>query len=345
MKVSICIPQYNRIRFLLQSLETIARQDYPDLEVVISDDCSTDDTQQRIAALIPGYPFPVVYHRNEKNLGYDANYRRCIELATGDYCFVIGNDDTLNGEDAISFLVAFLQQNGCPEIGFTNFVEFADPSNITRRAETTAVLGAGYEAALKYYSCFSFVGGLVYRKTEFDKYNTSKHDGSIYAQMYLGCLMISSGCRLFSIERPLVIKDLEVDGKERKSYKDTLARKWKDYRAENGGLPSVIHVLISAFTDAGNISQDVIYHIFKRIYTFTYPYWILDYKNNGAFPAAVGLVSGMRPARNADFNLLSFGNKLKLRSFYSVASVAALCIPSSLFMKMKQRLYRFAKRK
>jgi glycosyltransferase involved in cell wall biosynthesis len=344
MKVSICIPQYNRIRFLLQSLETIAGQDYPELEVVISDDCSTDDTQERITSLIPGYRFPIVYHRNQQNLGYDANYRKCIELATGEYCLVIGNDDTLNGSDAVSFLVSFLKSNDHPEIGFSNFVEASDPSKITRRAETTAVLGSGYQVALKYYSCFSFVGGLIYKKSAFDKFNTSKHDGSIYAQMYLGCLMISSGCRLFSIERPLVIKDLEVEGKERKSYKDTLARTWKDYKVENGGLPSVIHVLISAFRDAGQLSQDVIYHIFKRIYTVTYPYWIVDYKNNGALPAAVGLVSGMRPARNNDFGLLSFGNKLKLRGYYSLASFAALCVPAGLFMKMKEKLYRFAKK-
>src|SRR5687768_16156778 len=116
MKVSICIPQYNRIRFLLQSLEVIAQQDYASLEVVISDDCSTDDTQERISNLVPGYRFPIVYHRNPANLGYDANYRKCIELATGDYCLVIGNDDTLNGADAVSFLVDFLEKNDQPEI-------------------------------------------------------------------------------------------------------------------------------------------------------------------------------------------------------------------------------------
>jgi len=345
MKVSICIPQYNRIKYLLQSLEIISRQDYPNIEVVVSDDCSTDETREQITKLVPLYKFPILYHRNSRNLGYDANYRKSIELATGDYCLVIGNDDTLNGEDAVSFLVNFLTHNNYPEIGFSNFVEAAQPSITVQRAYATALLGTGYRVALQYYSCFSFVGGLIYKKSEFDKFNTSKHDGSIYAQMYLGCLMISSGCRLFSIERPLVIKDLEVDGKERKSYKDTIARRWKDYRAQDGGLASVIHVLLSAFRDAGKISQDVVYHIFKRIYTVTYPHWILDYKSNGALPAAVGLVSGMRPGRNLDFGLLSFGNRIKLRLYYSLYSVASLCIPSFLFMKMKQRLYRFAKKR
>lgn len=40
MKISICIPQYNRIAFLLKNLEYIAKQTYSNIEVVISDDCS-----------------------------------------------------------------------------------------------------------------------------------------------------------------------------------------------------------------------------------------------------------------------------------------------------------------
>src|SRR3954463_5705563 len=116
MKLSICIPQYNRIDYLLQSLKTIEEQTYDQIEVVISDDCSTDETKEKIAALVPIYRFPIVYNRNKKNLGYDANYRKCIELATGDYCLLIGNDDGINGKDRIQHLVEFLKQNDLPEI-------------------------------------------------------------------------------------------------------------------------------------------------------------------------------------------------------------------------------------
>ena len=52
MKISICIPQYNRINYLLKSLSIIERQLYPDIEIVISDDCSTDDTRSADNGLI-----------------------------------------------------------------------------------------------------------------------------------------------------------------------------------------------------------------------------------------------------------------------------------------------------
>lgn len=330
---------------MLKSLAIIEHQTYPDLEIVVSDDCSSDNTEQEIRSLMLRYRYPLIYHRNEKNMGYDANYRKCIELATGDYCLVIGNDDSLNDIHDMQYLVDFLKQHNNPEIGFCNFVEDHDRSIVIPRANSTGVLGTGTDVAVKNYSCFSFVGGLIYKKSAFDQFNTSKHDGSIYAQMYLGCLMIASGCRLFSIEKPLVVKDLAGDEQERKSYREVIAKKWKDHHVVDGGLPSVINVLISAFRDAGVLTQDIIYKIFKRIYTVTYPFWLIDYRVNGALPEAAGLLRGMRPARNENLKLLSGLNRPRLVFYYMTYSAIGLLTPVFVYKKLKTRIYKFFKKK
>ncbi|PWU00005.1 MAG: hypothetical protein C5B52_09535 [Bacteroidetes bacterium] len=344
MKISICIPQYNRIHFLLQALAIIEEQTYSNIEVVVSDDCSSDDTPEEIGRLKSIYKYPIVYHRNSRNLGYDANYRQSVALATGEYCIVIGNDDSIFGKDSIHNLVEFIKENQYPEIGFANFVEAKNTGVTIHRARTTEVLGSGPDVAMNYYSCFSFVGGLIYKKSAFDQYNTSKHDGSIYAQVYLGCLMIASGCRLFSIKEPIVIKDLEVKEEERKSYKDVIARKWKDYKMEQGGLPSVINVLIDAFRDARVLTPAIIFKIFRRIYGVTYPHWILDYKSNGAFPAAMGLVHGLWPGKLDNFRLLSFFNRAKIRIIYFFVSVTALLTPVFVYQAIRTRLYDWMKK-
>ncbi|RYE58777.1 MAG: glycosyltransferase family 2 protein [Sphingobacteriales bacterium] len=344
MKISVCIPQYNRIAFLLKSLEIITRQTYRELEIVISDDCSTDNTQQEILDLIPAYKYPVIYHRNQKNLGYDKNYRQCIELATGEYVIVIGNDDTLNPAQGIEQLAEFLIKNDKPDLGFCNFIEESSGNTLIERAQATKMLGTGYGVAMQSYSCFSFVGGLIYKKESFNRFNSSKHDGSIYAQMYLGSLMVAAGCRLFSIHEPLVIKDIVLDKIQRNSYKDTLPKSWKEYRVADGGLPSVMNVLIDAFRDAGVLQQSLIYSIFKRIYTVTFPFWIVDYKENGSFAAAFGLVSGLKPGRNKNFALLNGANRFKIRVFYNLMSITAMCTPVFLFNMMKQKLYRYLKK-
>jgi glycosyltransferase involved in cell wall biosynthesis len=345
MKISICVPQYNRIQFLLKSLEIIAQQDYNNIEVVISDDHSTDDTEKRIKALIPVYRYSIKYHKNEKNLGYDANYRQSISLATGEYCIVIGNDDSIFQPDGISRLVKFLEENDSPEIGFSNFVEAADTSKLISRAEKTAVLGTGIETALKNYSCFSFVGGLIYKRQAFMKYNTGKHDGSIYTQMYLGTLMIANGCRLFSIAEPLILKDIESDDRNRISYLDKIAKKWKDLRVVDAGLLSVTNVLISAVEDAKQCTPAIAYRIIKRIYTVTYPFWIEDYKSHGAFVEAVGLMRGLYPARNYNLKKITWFQRRKIYSCYLGATVLAFAIPSSVFNRLKARLYKYAKRR
>lgn len=344
MRLSICIPQYNRIDFLLKNLAMLEQQGYGDLEVVVSDDCSTDNTEKAVSALLSKYKHRLVYHRFNTNQGYDRNFRKCIELATGDYVIVIGNDDTINPAYDLQTLVNFLQQHNYPEVGFANFIEESSGNTLIERAKKTDVLGTGYETAMRYYSCFSFVGGLIYKKDYFNQHNSDKHDGSIYAQIYLGCLMTSKGARLFSIKEPVVIKDIVLEKQERNSYRDVIARKWKDYKVETGGLPSVMNVLIDAFRDAGVLTQPRIYAVFKRIYTVTFPFWIVDYKSNGALPAAVGLVQGLMPSRNENTRLLNFFNRTKVWGWYFFASAAGLLTPVALFRQLKHWLYNKLKR-
>lgn len=344
MKISICIPQYNRIQYLLKSLRQIQLQEYDDIEIVISDDGSTDDTEAEIKRLQSNYKYPVIFHKNEKNLGYDRNYRKSMELATGDYCIVIGNDDSIYEPVSISFLVSFLEKNDYPEIGFCNFVEDNNPGVVVLRAQQTKLLGSGRKTALKYYSCFSFVGGLIYKRSAFNKFNTDKHDGSIYSQIYLGCLMVSSGLRLFSVKEPLVLKDIYMDGKFRHSYRDRIAKKWKDYHVVDGGMPSVINVVINAVRDAGVLNQASVYSSFNRVYSLTYPHWILDYKSNNAVPEAVGLMVGMNPHKNSNFKLLNFYNKTRIYTKYFLSTFIGFITPVFIFKKLKNAIYKFFKK-
>jgi len=343
MKISICIPQYNRIQFLLKNLEIITRQQYKNIEVIISDDCSTDDTQAQLTKLAPTYKYKLTYHRFSENQGYDRNLRKSIELASGDYVIVVGNDDSINDAYDLQNLVDFLTTNQYPEIGYANFIEEGNPT-IFRRAASTTVLGTGREIALQYYSCFSFVGGILFRRDKFLEFNTDKYDGSIYSQIYLATYMVSKGCRLFSISEPLVIKDIQVGEVVRNSYRDTLIRKWKDYKKTDGGLPSVIHVLVAAMQEAGVSTQSIIYRIFRKIYFSTLPYWILDYKSNRAFPNAIAIIHGMYPPSVNDYRQLNFFNRARIFLLYSFMSTGALLFPAFLFKRIKGAVYNFIKK-
>ncbi len=104
----------------------------------------------------------------------------------------------------------FLIHNGLPDLGFCNYCEFSDSSVTTRRAVKTGVLGTGPDVGLTNYSCFSFVAGLIFKRTTFTKFNSNKYDKSIYAQIALAFNMICNGAVLFSIDEPWVRKDITI---------------------------------------------------------------------------------------------------------------------------------------
>jgi len=345
MKISICIPQYNRINLLLKGLRHIANQTYGNIEIVVSDDCSTDDTESEIKEFTKTYKYPIVFFRFEENQGYDRNYRKCIELGTGDYCLVIGNDDTLNENNAIELLVNFLTKNNLPDIGYCNFIEEKDSGNTVQRAMETKVHGSGIDVAIKHANGFSFVGGLIYKKESFDQYNTAKHDGSIYSQMYLGLKMIADGCILFTIKEPLVLKDIHFDdGSFRWSaYRDGLPKGWLEYKRFKSGLLSVMNVLISACKDAKTAKGNYTYTIMKRMYTVTYPYWVIEYKHYGSMAASWALSFEMNPKRNNFTKELSILEKIKIFTYYYIFTSMAFLTPYALFMKFKKGLHKMVR--
>jgi len=344
MKISVCIPQYNRIVFLLANLKHIEQQTYPNIELVISDDCSKDETATEILKIQQSYKYPIVFKRNEKNLGYDRNLRQSLELASGDYCFILGNDDSLNNPGDIEFLVNFLEKNDFPDIGFCNYVEDNDRTILYERATVTGLIGSGYQLALKHSGNFTFVAGLIYKRSSFLKFNTAKFDGSIFIQVYIACMMIASGCKLFSIKEPLVIKDIMAGEEHRNSYRDVIARRWKDYKVVDGGMPSIINVLISSFSEAGVLTQPVIYSIFLRIYGSSYPHWLLDYRSNKAFPEAIGLMVGLYPSKNKHYSKLSFFNKIRIYSRYLFSTLIGIITPVFIFRRLKSTLYKWRKK-
>lgn len=82
--ISIGVPVYNEARFLLQSLEALIHQDYPSIEIIISDNASSDETEKICREFAERYD-KVNYHRYDDNLGPARNFSYVLQAATGKY--------------------------------------------------------------------------------------------------------------------------------------------------------------------------------------------------------------------------------------------------------------------
>lgn len=94
MKLSVCIPTYNRAELLRECLASVIPQvlNYAEVEVIVSDNASPDHTQEVVEEFRGQYPKLRAY-RNSENLGYTGNQVKCFEYASGDYLAILCDDD------------------------------------------------------------------------------------------------------------------------------------------------------------------------------------------------------------------------------------------------------------
>lgn len=95
-KISICIPTFNRAKHLRNCLNSIIEiQSFSklEMEVCVSDNCSTDETQGIVFHAQKS--IPIKYYRNQENEGIPRNFLNVVNMASGEFAWLIGDDDLL----------------------------------------------------------------------------------------------------------------------------------------------------------------------------------------------------------------------------------------------------------
>lgn len=126
--VTIMIPTYNQSPYLREAIESALAQDYANLEVIIADDCSDDETPNTVQKYIKDNRLK--YYRNSANLGKTKNYRHCLyELATGEWVLNLDGDDYLADDHYISFAMEQIDQHNEVVLFTTGVIEVSDKKN------------------------------------------------------------------------------------------------------------------------------------------------------------------------------------------------------------------------
>lgn len=90
--VSVIMPIYNAEKYLEDTLNSIFAQDYKNIEIVLVDDCSKDNSARIISKQQQEHP-EIVYYLQEKNMGAGAARNKALELAKGQYVAFLDSDD------------------------------------------------------------------------------------------------------------------------------------------------------------------------------------------------------------------------------------------------------------
>lgn len=91
--VSVCIPAYNNAEYIKETIDSILNQTYRNLELIICDDKSKDNTLEVIEGIKDDR---IKIYKNEKNLGMSGNWNQCLSKCTGEFIKLICADDMLS---------------------------------------------------------------------------------------------------------------------------------------------------------------------------------------------------------------------------------------------------------
>ena len=188
--VTFIVPCYKLAHYLAECVDSILSQTYTNLEVLIMDDCSPDNTPE----VAQSFNDPRVRHvRNEPNLGHLRNYNKGIEMARGKYVWLISADDKLHVPHVLERFVAVMEQR--PDVGyaFCSGVELrnGEPPRTAQytRLESHDVVFKGHDLLkrLLYANCIIAASGMV-RKSCYESWGAFPLDLPYAGDWYLWCL-------------------------------------------------------------------------------------------------------------------------------------------------------------
>ena len=114
--VSVIVTTYNHEPYLAEALDAIlAQQCNFGVEIVVGEDCSSDGTLGVCKKFAEQYPDAINLIVSSENIGWRANYRRCVEAARGKYVAFCDGDDYFLDTEHLAMQVAVMEQN--PNVG------------------------------------------------------------------------------------------------------------------------------------------------------------------------------------------------------------------------------------
>lgn len=191
MKVSVCVPAFERPETTRLLIESFLAQDHADRELVIADDSRTDVVEQ----IVNGYADDrIVYRHHEEPQGFCRNLKSALEQSSGQVAVILGDDDLFARADALSIYVASFVSN--PTVGYAcaNVVQIDGNGEVTLAyvaVDETTVYDKGPQAVEHLLLSSVHIAGIAFRRVP-DLLEHYPSDQMLFPQVKLASGILSN---------------------------------------------------------------------------------------------------------------------------------------------------------
>lgn len=119
--ISICIPAYERAKYLKRLLDSVCIQKYKNYEVIITDDSTTSEVEYLIEEY--KHKIPLKYIRNQSSLGSPANWNKSIEVASYEWIKIMHDDDYFYSTTSLTKYANSISKNPNVKFFFSSFIK------------------------------------------------------------------------------------------------------------------------------------------------------------------------------------------------------------------------------
>lgn len=208
--VSIICHCYNHASFVEECLDSVLNQSYKNIELIIVDDCSSDNSVEVIENWLKKNP-EVQFFNNTKNLGITKSFNKTIEFAKGEFLIDLATDDVLLPNCIEEQISAFNQNpNACLVFGNAELIDetgttigFNFPVDNNLNVTDKNLVNTNYESILKGGNCMCSVSSMFKKETFI---NLGKYDESLAYEDLDFWLRIAKKYELVFIDKVLVKK-------------------------------------------------------------------------------------------------------------------------------------------
>ena len=276
MKLSFCIPTYNRCKFLKKNLDIIIGQIRElsvekDVEILINDNASPDQTEELCQDYIKRNPdIHIEYNKNERNEGPDWNFIKAMHLAHGEYSILFGDDDFLitgslkkyfdlmEQKDISIFYSNRINVNAEGNVlGEQIFLDIPGESKVFDFSNEDSIRSFFY-GVRSLGGIMTFISSVMYKTSILRKFPFNESIiGSNYAFLYYWWSELMNGGKLCFINSSLV--QATTSGATNNNYGEMVDRIMVDYL----GIPQIVNCVTT---------DDVIKKYFYKVIDFDHPF-------------------------------------------------------------------------